>query len=127
MYPKAMKRLRELHGSDNTTLEDNTINPTATEEGEASAEKPKPKKPRGPGRKRKRATEPAPEAERPEYAFGGVPVPAIEGIQHESEHEFGPQRDLAPTPKDDDGEHLNVETQLGNTQSASYDADDDLA
>lgn len=104
MYTKALKRFRELEGSDDTPLEDTTPAPAADGE-EAPKELSKAKKPRGAGRKRKHdEDEPAPKTE-----------------EHEEQAEY----ELEPKREDEPAELHREEPVKAEIQSVGYDADED--
>lgn len=106
MYPKAMKRWRELQGCDDTSLEGPT--PVADDE-EAPKETHMAKKPRARGRKRKHDE--------------GEPAPEIEEYEEQPEYELEPEREDEPAELHRE-EHLEAELRVEETQSVCYDADD---
>lgn len=135
-----MKQWRELNESDETPTAKNGTGAGNEEPPKKKARATKPRAPgTGPGRKRKRVQEePVPEYENLENVFEDEPArpeahPEVRREvrpeaqpPHEPELGFEPQ-DNEEAAVSDNEEHLDVEAQLSNTQSAGYDADADEA
>lgn len=81
MFPKAMKRWRELNASPPQTQAPSEADPTTAGEDEAQQEDPKPKKSHGSGQKRKRGggDQPQPEADLAENSASAASAESLEG------------------------------------------------